>query len=139
MAYDMKISGAMICDGSGGAPYGADIAISDGQIVEIGTIIAPAGREIDATGLIVTPGFIDPHTHYDAQALWDGDLENSIRHGVTTAITGNCGVGFAPLLPRDKDEVISLMAGVEDIPSEVLREGLAWNWTRFADYLDRLR
>jgi N-acyl-D-aspartate/D-glutamate deacylase len=138
MAYDLKIIGATIHDGSGAAPYIGDIAISDGRIVAIGGIPDPAERDIDAAGLIVTPGFIDPHTHYDAQALWDSALENSIRHGVTTAITGNCGVGFAPLLPRDKAEVISLMAGVEDIPSEVLSEGLAWDWSSFAEYLDRL-
>ena len=138
MTYDLKISGATIHDGAGHEPYIGDIAISDGLIVAVGEISGPATREIDATGLIVTPGFIDPHTHYDAQALWDSGLENSIRHGVTTAITGNCGVGFAPLLPRDKAEVISLMAGVEDIPSEVLSEGLAWDWSSFAEYLDRL-
>ena len=108
------------------------------MIVAIGDIAAAATREMDAAGLVVTPGFIDPHTHYDAQALWDSELETSIRHGVTTAIAGNCGVGFAPMLARDKAEVISLMAGVEDIPSDVLSEGLAWNWTSFADYLDRL-
>jgi N-acyl-D-aspartate/D-glutamate deacylase len=138
MAYDLKVKGGLIHDGDGGQPYAADIAIKDGVIVEIGAISGVADREIDADGLIVTPGFIDPHTHYDAQAFWDSELETSIRHGVTTAIGGNCGVGFAPLRARDKANVISLMAGVEDIPSKVLAEGLDWDWTSFADYLDRL-
>jgi N-acyl-D-aspartate/D-glutamate deacylase len=138
MVYDLKISGGLIHDGDGGEPYVADIAIKDGMIAAIGHDLGPAAREIDAQGLMVTPGFIDPHTHYDAQALWDTELETSIRHGVTTAIGGNCGVGFAPLVPRDKAEVISLMAGVEDIPSAVLNEGLAWDWGSFAEYLDRM-
>ncbi len=138
MTYDLKINGGLIHDGDEGEPYVADIGVKDGLIVAIGALSGAGDREIDAHGLMVTPGFIDPHTHYDGQALWDGELETSIRHGVTTAIAGNCGVGFAPLRARDRADVISLMAGVEDIPAVVLNEGLAWDWTSFGDYLDRL-
>jgi N-acyl-D-aspartate/D-glutamate deacylase len=138
MDYDLLIKGGSILDGTGSAAFTADVAIKDGIIVEVGKAGGVATRVIDADGLLVTPGFIDIHTHYDAQALWDSDLETSTRHGVTTAVMGNCGVGFAPLGAGMRDAIINLMAGVEDIPGDVLREGLDWDWTSFSEYLDRL-
>jgi N-acyl-D-aspartate/D-glutamate deacylase len=138
MGYDLKIKGATILDGSGAAPFTGDVAITDGFIVAVGKADGLADREINADGALVTPGFIDIHTHYDAQALWDGDLQTSTQHGVTTAIMGNCGVGFAPLRPDMRDAIIKLMAGVEDIPEAVLRSGLDWDWRTFPEYLDRL-
>jgi N-acyl-D-aspartate/D-glutamate deacylase len=138
MNYDLKIKGGTILDGSGAEAFVGDIAVKDGVIVAVGAAPGTATREIDAEGLLVTPGFIDMHTHYDAQALWDSELETSTRHGVTTAFMGNCGVGFAPLKPETKDTIIKLMAGVEDIPGQVLRTGLKWDWSTFGEYLDRL-
>jgi N-acyl-D-aspartate/D-glutamate deacylase len=138
MDYDLKITGGTILDGTGAEAFAGDIAIKDGIIVAVGQAPGSATRTIDAKGLLVTPGFIDMHTHYDAQALWDTELETSTRHGVTTAFMGNCGVGFAPLKPETKDTVIKLMAGVEDIPGKVLRTGLKWDWGAFGEYLDRL-
>jgi N-acyl-D-aspartate/D-glutamate deacylase len=138
MGYDLRIKGATILDGSGAEPFTGDVAITDGIIVGVGKADGVAAREIDADGAMVTPGFIDIHTHYDAQALWDSELQTSTQHGVTTAIMGNCGVGFAPLRPDMRDAIINLMAGVEDIPEDVLRSGLNWDWRTFPEYLDRL-
>jgi N-acyl-D-aspartate/D-glutamate deacylase len=138
MTYDLKIKGATVIDGSGKPGFAADVAVKGGIIVAIGALDENASREIDANGALLTPGFIDIHTHYDGQALWDDALETSTRHGVTTAFMGNCGVGFAPLRPEMQETIINLMSGVEDIPGDVLRAGLRWNWTTFADYLDRL-
>ena len=138
MAFDLKIRGATIVDGSGRPSSAGDIAIKNGVIAEIGKVDGAADRIIDADGALVTPGFIDPHTHYDGQALWDDELVQSSRHGVTTAFLGNCGVGFAPIAPGHKDELITLMSGVEDIPGLVLDAGLDWNWHSFRDYLARL-
>ena len=138
MAYDIKISGAQIIDGSGSPAFSGDVGIRGGLIADVGQLNEPAHREIDADGALLTPGFIDPHTHYDGQALWDNDMVQSSRHGVTTAIFGNCGVGFAPLAPGQQQDLITLMAGVEDIPGSILNEGLDWNWESYADYLDRL-
>lgn len=136
MTHDLLISGGTIIDGSGGAPFTGDIAIRDGLIVEIGAIGAPAARRIDAQGALVTPGFVDIHTHYDGQVCWDQTVAPSSLHGVTTVVTGNCGVGFAPLRPGDQDRLIELMEGVEEIPGVALSEGLGWNWESFSDYLD---
>jgi len=136
--YDIKITGGQVHDGAGGAPRQADIAVRDGRIAAIGTDLGGATRTIDATGKLVTPGFIDIHTHYDGQASWDGQLRPSIDHGVTTAIMGNCGVGFAPVREADHDKLIKLMEGVEDIPGTALHEGLTWDWESFPDYLDAL-
>ena len=136
--YDMIIRGGTVIDGTGAAGFAADVAIKDGLIVEVGTISGTAREEIDAGGAIVTPGFIDVHTHYDGQFLWDDRLDPSFSHGVTTAIGGNCGVGFAPVLPEHRQSLIELMEGVEEIPGIVLDEGLDWDWKTFPDYLDRL-
>lgn len=136
--YDTIIRGGSVADGRGGEPYAADVAIKDGQIAEIGTVSARAHEVIDASGALVTPGFIDIHTHYDGQFLWDDRIDPSFSHGVTTAIAGNCGVGFAPVLSEYRQKLLELMEGVEDIPGVVLDEGLEWNWKTFPDYLDRL-
>ncbi len=136
--YDIKITGGLIYDGSGGAPFTGDIAITGGRIAAVGEAPGDARETIDAEGCIVTPGFIDAHTHYDGQATWDDRLEPSIRHGVTTAVMGNCGVGFAPVRASDHDRLIRLMEGVEDIPGTALAEGLSWNWESFPDYMDAL-
>ena len=136
--FDLKITGGQIHDGSGAAPVTADIAIKDGRIAAIGQDLGGAARTIDATGKLVTPGFVDIHTHYDGQASWDGMLRPSIDHGVTTAVMGNCGVGFAPVREADHDKLIKLMEGVEDIPGTALHEGLTWDWESFPDYLDAL-
>jgi N-acyl-D-aspartate/D-glutamate deacylase len=138
MSYDLKITGGLLFTGDDAAPEYGDLGIRDGLIVAVGDAPDSAKRVIDADGAAVTPGFIDPHTHYDAQALWDGAMLTSICHGVTTAMMGNCGVGFAPLAEGGKDAVIGLMAGVEDIPADVLETGLKWDWRSFPDYLDRL-
>ena len=136
--FDLKIEGGLVFDGTGGPAVWTDIGISAGRIAAIGNDIGEAKRTIDARGQIVTPGFIDVHTHYDGQASWDGDLRPSIDHGVTTAVMGNCGVGFAPVREADHDKLIKLMEGVEDIPGTALAEGLTWNWESFPDYLDAL-
>ncbi|WP_412546153.1 N-acyl-D-amino-acid deacylase family protein [Maricaulis sp. MIT060901] len=136
--FDLVIRGGKLFDGTGTEPCEADIAIKDGRIVQIGDVSGQATREIDAAGKIVTPGFVDIHTHYDGQASWDEELRPSIDHGVTTAVMGNCGVGFAPVREADHDKLIKLMEGVEDIPGTALHEGLTWDWESFPDYLDAL-
>ncbi len=137
--YDVIIRGGTIVDGLGGAPRSGDIAIGNGRIAEIGSLGGVAARQvIDADGAIVTPGFIDIHTHYDGQALWDDRIDPSFSHGVTTVMMGNCGVGFAPVQEEHRQELVDFMTGVEDIPGAVLDEGLDWNWRSFGDYLDRL-
>ena len=138
MTYDLKITGGMIFDGTGNKGVCADIAVQDGVIVAIGNCPGAADRIIDAAGKIVTAGFIDVHTHYDGQASWDQELQPSINHGVTTAVMGNCGVGFAPVHEGDHDKLVRLMEGVEDIPGTALHEGLTWNWESFPDYMDAL-
>jgi N-acyl-D-aspartate/D-glutamate deacylase len=133
---DLVIRNGTIVDGSGGAPYQADVAVSQGLISEIGPGLPPGQTEIDAAGLLVTPGFVDIHTHYDGQATWENRLSPSSYHGVTTVVTGNCGVGFAPCRAQDRNDLIALMAGVEDIPEVVMAEGLPWSWESFPEYLD---
>ena len=135
---DLKITGGTIVDGNGTAPHSGDVGIKDGKIVALGKITDTAHRTLDANGAIVTPGFIDVHTHYDGQAMWDQEMEPSSNHGVTSVMMGNCGVGFAPLRPGQADRLVKLMEGVEEIPGTVLYEGLDWKWDSFADYLDRL-
>ena len=135
---DLIIRGGTIIDGTGGEPFVGDVAIDGDRIVEVGQDLGPARREIDAAGLIVTPGWVDIHTHYDGQATWDPLLAPSSWHGVTTAIVGNCGVGFAPVRPDAKDFLIELMEGVEDIPGSALAEGIDWRWESFPEYLDAL-
>ena len=134
----LVIRGGTILDGSGGDPIDADMAVSDGKITAIGPILPKGVEEIDARGKLVTPGFIDVHTHYDAQATWSNRITPSSWNGVTTAMMGNCGVGFAPCMPDQRDMLVKLMEGVEDIPEVVLSEGLPWNWETFEDYLDAL-
>ncbi|GER08052.1 hypothetical protein JCM17843_23620 [Kordiimonadales bacterium JCM 17843] len=136
MTLDLKITGATLYDGSGAAPITADIGIAEGKIAEVGRVTSPSRRSIDADGAMVTPGFVDIHTHYDGQVCWDETLAPSSVHGVTTAIMGNCGVGFAPLKPGEQDRLIELMEGVEEIPGVALSEGVRWNWESFGDYLD---
>ena len=136
--YDTIIRGGTVVDGTGNAAFTADIAIADGRIAEIGRVSTRARQEIDADGALVTPGFVDIHTHYDGQFVWDDRLDPSFSHGVTTAVGGNCGVGFAPAKPEHRKALMDLMEGVEEIPGIVLDAGLDWRWQSFADYLDRI-
>ena len=136
--YDLVIRKGTIIDGSGDARFVADIAVSDGKIVKVGEVQERGQREIDAAGLLVTPGWVDVHTHYDGQATWDPVLAPSSWHGVTTVVMGNCGVGFAPVKPEDRAFLIELMEGVEDIPGAALSEGIDWQWESFPEYLDAL-
>lgn len=136
--HDLVIRNGNVIDGSGQPSYKADIAVSEGRITAIGSVPGSGREEIDATGRIVTPGFVDIHTHYDGQATWDRRLTPSAWHGVTTAVMGNCGVGFAPCRRQDHDMLIRLMEGVEDIPHAVLTEGLKWDWETFPEYLEAL-
>lgn len=138
MAHDLVIRGGTIVDGTGAKPFRGDVAIDNGLITAIGTVDAAGREEIDATGKIVTPGFVDVHTHYDGQATWDAEMAPSSWHGVTTVIMGNCGVGFAPARPDRHEWLISLMEGVEDIPGTALAEGMKWDWETFPEYLDAL-
>jgi len=136
--YDLIVRNGTVIDGTGKERFTADIAISDGRIAKIGEITESAEREIDAGGRLITPGWVDIHTHYDGQATWDPILAPSSWHGVTTVVMGNCGVGFAPVKPGDQDFLIELMEGVEDIPGAALSEGIDWQWESFPEYLDAL-
>ena len=136
--FDVIIRGGTIVDGSGGAPYQADVAVKDGKIAKIGQVDGTADEVIDAAGKLVTPGFVDLHTHYDGQAIWSNRLSPSSQHGVTTVVVGNCGVGFAPCRKEDHDTLVSVMEGVEDIPEVVMTAGLPWDWETFPEYLDAL-
>jgi len=139
MTYDLIIRNGTIVDGLGGEPYVGDVAVRDGVIEAVGSLSGnTAEREIDATGLLVTPGFVDLHTHYDGQAIWSERMTPSSAHGVTTVVMGNCGVGFAPCRQEDHDVLVDVMAGVEDIPGVVMTDGLPWNWETFPEYLDAL-
>ncbi|MTB23996.1 MAG: amidohydrolase family protein, partial [Actinobacteria bacterium] len=137
--FDLKIINGTIVDGTGAASFIGDVAITDGIVVEVGpTIAGDATEVIDATGLVVAPGFVDIHTHYDGQATWDPILDPSASHGVTTVVVGNCGVGFAPVRPGKEGWLVELMEGVEDIPGTALHEGIQWSWETFPQYLDAL-
>jgi N-acyl-D-aspartate/D-glutamate deacylase len=136
--FDIVIRNGQVVDGSGAPAFPADVAVKDGRIAAVGKVAGRGAEEIDARGRLVTPGFIDIHTHYDGQAIWDTQLAPSSWHGVTTVVMGNCGVGFAPVRAADRDALIELMEGVEDIPGPCLHEGLRWNWESFADYMDAL-
>ena len=133
---DLVLRNGTVIDGSGGEPFRADVAASGGVITEVGAVGAAGREEIDAAGCLVTPGFVDIHTHYDGQVTWDSRLAPSSLHGVTTAVLGNCGVGFAPVQPAHHEMLIELMEGVEDIPGAALHEGLPWTWSSFPEYLD---
>jgi N-acyl-D-aspartate/D-glutamate deacylase len=139
MTYDLIIRNGTIVDGLGGEPYVGDVAVKDNVIKAVGAMNgASAAREIDASGLLVTPGFVDLHTHYDGQSIWSDRLTPSSAHGVTTVVMGNCGVGFAPCRQSDHDVLVDVMAGVEDIPGVVMTDGLPWTWETFPEYLDAL-
>ena len=141
--FDLTITGGTVVDGTGAARYRADIGIKDGRIAEIRRrdgdgpgIEVDAAQTIDATGLVVAPGFVDPHTHYDAQITWDPLLSSSAEHGVTTVVMGNCGVGLAPCRPADRELLTDDLVTVEGIDKEVLSSGIRWDWETFPQYLE---
>ncbi len=139
LSYDLVITGGKVVDGTGCAPFSADVAIRDGVIVKVGEVVETESTKVlEADGRIVTPGFVDIHTHYDGQVTWDSQLEPSSGHGVTTVVMGNCGVGFAPVRPGQEEWLIQLMEGVEDIPGTALSEGMDWQWETFPEYLETL-
>src|ERR1043165_240054 len=135
---DLVIRNGTVIDGSGGEPVRADVAVAGGLITEVGAVAATGREEIDASGLLVTPGFVDIHTHYDGQVTWDSRVTPSSLHGVTTAVMGNCGVGFAPVQAVHHDMLVELMEGVEDIPGAALHEGLPWSLSSFPEHLDAI-
>ena len=138
--HDTVIRGGTIVDGSGKPGYTGDVALSGGKIAQVGGKAGPGKREIEANGLLVTPGWVDVHTHYDGQATWDQELAPSSGHGVTTVLMGNCGVGFAPVRRNktDHSDLIGMMESIEEIPGVALADGLKWNWETFPEYLDAL-
>src|SRR6266581_9313674 len=136
MAFDLLIKNGMVVDGTGAPARQADVAITGGTIAEIGRVSGGAATVIDADGLVVAPGFIDPHTHYDAQICWDGAVTPSSWHGVTTVIMGNCGVGIAPCKPKVREIAAWDLVNVEAIPFDVLSKGVTWDWETFPQYLD---
>ena len=136
--FDLKITGGLVVDGTGTPGKVMDIGIVGDRIVAMGDLAEDGAEEIDATGRVVAPGFVDIHTHYDGQATWDQEMAPSSWHGVTTLVMGNCGVGFAPAAPDRQDWLVGLMEGVEDIPGSALTEGMTWNWESFPEYLDAL-
>ena len=135
---DLLIRGGLVVDGSGAEPRTADVAIRGDRILAVGDDMPPAREKMDASGLLVTPGFVDVHTHYDGQATWSRQMSPSSGHGVTTVVIGNCGVGFAPCRAEDHRALVNVMEGVEDIPEAVMAEGLPWTWETFPQYLDAL-
>ena len=136
--HDLVIRGGTVVDGTGAAPFEGDVAVENGRIAAVGSDLGEAREEIDARGKLVTPGWVDIHTHYDGQATWDPLLTPTCWHGVTTLVMGNCGVGFAPVRPGQQEFLIGLMEGVEDIPGTALHEGIRWNWESFPEFLDAL-
>ena len=134
--HDLLIRGGRIADGVGSPLFEADVAIRDGRISAVGRIEGGAREVLDAAGAVVAPGFVDIHTHYDGQAVWDSQLASSSWHGVTTVVMGNCGVGFAPADPGRHEWLIELMEGVEDIPGAAMAEGIVWEWEHFGEFLD---
>ncbi len=136
--YDLKITGGTVVDGTGAPPFRGDVAVRDGRIVAVGHCPESSAVTLDAEGAIVTPGFTDIHCHYDGQVSWDENLAPSVLHGVTTAVMGNCGVGFAPVRPTDHAKLIALMEGVEDIPGSALAEGIKWRWESFPQFMDAI-
>ena len=138
MKYDLKIINGLVFDGEGNDPVAANVAVRGGIIVEIGACDGDATEVLDAAGQIVTPGFIDLHTHYDGQMSWDADMQPSINHGVSTVVMGSCGVGFAPVRANDREKLVRIMEGVEDIPGTALTEGITWDWETLPEYMDAL-
>ena len=136
--HDTVIRGGTIVDGSGNPGFTGDVAVKDGKIVQVGGKAGPGTRDVDANGLLVTPGWVDVHTHYDGQATWDAELAPSSWHGVSTVLFGNCGVGFAPVRKKDHAALIGMMESIEEIPGIALADGLKWNWETFPEYLDAL-
>ncbi|HEY5696102.1 MAG TPA: amidohydrolase family protein, partial [Acidimicrobiales bacterium] len=136
--HDLVVRGGTVVDGTGAERWAADVAVDDGRITAVGDVAAGGREELDATGLLVTPGWVDVHTHYDGQVTWDPMLTPSSWQGVTTVVMGNCGVGFAPVRPGEEDFLIELMESVEDIPGTALHEGIDWGWETFEQYLDSL-
>ena len=134
--FDLIIRGGLIVDGSGGEPFEGDVGITGSTITGLGRLTGSAKRSIEAGGRIVTPGFVDIHTHYDGQATWESSLEPSSGHGVTTVVMGNCGVGFAPCRKEDRDRLVRVMEGVEDVPEIVMTEGIPWEWETYGEFLD---
>src|SRR5688572_19841129 len=134
--HDLVIRGGTVVDGTGATARTADVAIDGDRVTAIGDDVGSGSRELDADGALVTPGWVDVHTHYDGQVTWDPEVTPSSWHGVTTVVMGNCGVGFAPVRPGGEDFLIELMEGVEDIPGTALHEGIDWAWESFAEYLD---
>ena len=141
--YDLIIRNAKVVDGTGAPAFMGEVAVTDGQIVAVARageapIAGTAKRNIDAEGKLLTPGFVDIHTHYDGQVCWDKQLTPSCWHGVTTVVMGNCGVGFAPVRPGTENELVEIMESVEDIPGTALHEGIPWGWESFAEYLSTI-
>ena len=136
--HDLVVRNGTVVDGTGTPPVQGDVAVDNGRITAVGRIDAKGQTEIDATGKVVTPGFVDVHTHYDGQITWDPTLTPSTWHGVTTVVMGNCGVGFAPVQPDRREWLIGLMEGVEDIPGAALSAGIRWEWETFPEFLDFL-
>ena len=136
--FDLVIRNGTVIDGTGAAAREGDVGVKDGRIAAIGQVAGRGAQEMDAKGRIVTPGFVDIHTHYDGQAVWDTHTAPSAWHGVTSAVMGNCGVGFAPCKPQDREKLVELMEGVEDIPGPVMHEGLKWTWESFGEYFAAL-
>src|SRR5213076_8402 len=136
MAYDILIKNGTLIDGTGAPARRVDVGIADGKIVEVGAISGNARRTVDASGLVVSPGFIDPHTHYDAQICWDGGLTPSSWHGVTSVVMGNCGVGIAPCKPETREIAMKDLVNVEGIPFDVLNKGITWDWETFPEFMD---
>lgn len=134
--FDLVVRRGAVVDGGGGRPFEADVAVKDGLIAQVGNVVGRGREEIDARDRIVTPGFVDIHTHYDGQITWENKLRPSSEHGVTTVVMGNCGVGFAPCRAQDRDRLISVMEGVEDIPEIVMTQGVPWSWETYPEYLD---
>lgn len=135
MAHDLIVRGGNIVDGTGASKFIGDVPIAGDRITEVGELSGSAEREIDASGKLVTPGFVDIHTHLDAQIAWDPIASSSCYHGITSAVLGNCGVTFAPCKPEDRDYLANLMESVEDIPPESIRQGVPFNWETYGEYL----
>ncbi|MGH6781103.1 MAG: N-acyl-D-amino-acid deacylase family protein, partial [Sphingomonadaceae bacterium] len=139
MSFDLLIKNARVCDGSGGPSFHGDVAVRDGRIVAVGEVVGAAAEVLDARGLVVAPGFIDPHTHYDAQLIWDGLAQPSLEHGVTTIVPGNCSLSLAPLRAEHRELVGATFRKIEEMPKNAFDAGLTWSWQTFGEYVDAIR